>query len=120
MPFPQCRYWARWSSYSPGLAQHAIVLGSGGTVVPDSSLLTHSSRPSDTAIQQGSSQESKPSRLAPRAEAIKEQGFSSPVASRIEAPERSSTRTVYEAKWSFLSDGVRQVMWTSGLHLSNK
>ena len=27
-------------------------------------------------------------------------GFSSPVASRIEAPQRSSTRTVYEAKWA--------------------
>ena len=69
---------------SPGLAQHAMVLGSGGTVVPDSSLPTHSSRPSGTAIQQGSSQESdqsKPSRLASRAEAINEQGFSSPVAS---------------------------------------
>ena len=80
-----------------------MVLGSGGTVGPDSSLPTHSSRPSDTAIQQGSSQEPdqpKPSRLAPRAAAIKEQGFSGPVASRIEAPQRSSTRTVYEAKWS--------------------
>ena len=60
---------------SSGLAQHAMVLGSGGTVVPDSSVPTQSSRPSDTAIQQGKSQESdqsKPSRLAPRAEAIKE------------------------------------------------
>ena len=88
---------------SSGLAQHAVVLGPGGTVVSDSSLPTHPSRPSDTAIQQGASQEtdqSKPTCLAPRAEAIKEQGFSSPVASRIEAPQRSSTRTVYEAKWS--------------------
>ena len=88
---------------SPGLAQHTMVLGSGGTVVPDSFLPTHSSRPSDTAIQPGSSQESdqpKPSRLAPRAKAIKEQGFSSPVVSQIGAPQRSSTRTVYEAKWS--------------------
>ena len=89
--------------HSSGLAQHAMVLGPGGTVVSDPSLPTHSSRPSDTAIQQGASQESdqsKPTRLAPRAEAIKEQGFSSPVASRIEAPQRSSTRTVYEAKWA--------------------
>ena len=90
---------------SYGLAQHAMVLGPGGThsVVSDSSLPTQSCRPSDTAIQQGASQESdqsKPTRLAPRAEAIKEQGFSSPVASQIEAPQRSSTRTVYEAKWS--------------------
>ena len=78
-------------------------LGPGGTVVSDPSLPTQPSRPSDTAIQQGTSQESdqpKPTRLAPRAEAIKEQGFSSPVASRIEAPQRSSTRTVYEAKWA--------------------
>ena len=90
-------------SHSSGLAQHAMVLGPDGTVVSDPSLPTQSSRPSDTAIQQGASQESdqsKPTRLAPRAEAIKEQGFSSPVASRIEAPQRSSTRTVYEAKWA--------------------
>ena len=88
---------------SSGLAQHAMVLGPGGTVGSDASLPTQPSRPSDTAIQQGTSQESdqpKPTRLAPRAEAIKEQGFSSPVASRIEAPQRSSTRTVYEAKWA--------------------
>ena len=90
---------------SSGLAQHAVVLGPGGTVVSDSSLPTHPSRPSNTTIQQGASQESdqsKPTRLAPRAEAIKEQGFSSPVVSRIEAPQRSSTRTVYEAKSVFV------------------
>ena len=42
--------------------------------------------------------------MAPRAEAIKEQRFSSPVAFRIEAPQRCSTRS-----GSFLSDGVKQV-----------
>ena len=70
--------------HSSGLAQHAMVLGPGGTVISDPSLPTQSSQPSDTAIQQGASQESdqsKPTRLAPRAEAIKEQGFSSPVTS---------------------------------------
>ena len=88
---------------SPGLAQHAMVLGSSGTIIPDLTVPTQPSGPSDSAIQQGSSQQPdqpKPSRLAPRAETIKEQGFSSPVASQIEAPQRSSTRTVYEAKWS--------------------
>ena len=88
---------------SSGLAQHAMVLGPGRTVGPGPSLPTQSSGLSDSALQQGSSQESnqpKPSRMAARAEAIKEQDFSSPVASRIEAPQRSSTRTVYEAKWS--------------------
>ena len=37
--------------------------------------------------------------MAPRASAIKEQGFSAAVAARIEAPQRGSTRSVYEAKW---------------------
>ena len=89
--------------HSSGLAQHGMVLGPSGTVVSDPSLPTQSSRPSDTAIQQGGSQESdqsKPTRLALRAKAIREQGFSSPVASQIEAPQRHSTRTVYEAKWA--------------------
>ena len=60
-------------------------------------------RSSDPTFQQGTSQGSdKPKSpcLAPRAQTIKEQGFSSPVASRIEAPQRRSTRTVYEAKWA--------------------
>ena len=85
------------------VAQHAMVLGSGGSVFSDPSLSTHSSRPSDTTIQRSLSQGSdqpEPSCLAPRAEAIREQGFSGPVATRIEAPQRSSTRTIYEAKWA--------------------
>ena len=101
-----------------------MVLGSGGSVIPDTPLPTHASRSGDPALQQGLSQGSdqpQPSRLAHRAEAIKEEGFSSPVALRIEAPQRCSTRTVYEEQsGSFLLDGVKQVRWTSGLHLSNK
>ena len=38
--------------------------------------------------------------MAPRATAIKQQGFSEAVAERIEAPQRRSTRSVYEAKWA--------------------
>ena len=41
--------------------------------------------------------------LAPRASAIKEQGFSEAVAARIEAPQRGSTRSVYEAKWTIFT-----------------
>ena len=41
--------------------------------------------------------------LAPRATAIKEQGFSEAVAARIEAPQRRSTRSVYEAKWTIFT-----------------
>ena len=36
--------------------------------------------------------------LAPRTSAIKVQGFSEAEAARIEAPQRGSTRSVYEAK----------------------
>ena len=35
--------------------------------------------------------------------AIKEQGFSEAVAARIEAPQRRSTRSVYEAKWTIFT-----------------
>ena len=41
--------------------------------------------------------------MAPRASAIKEQGFSEAVAARIEAPQRASTRSVYEAKWAIFT-----------------
>ena len=41
--------------------------------------------------------------MAPRATAIKEQGFSEAVATRIEAPQRGSTRSVYEAKWAIFT-----------------
>ena len=41
--------------------------------------------------------------MAPRASAIKEQGFSEAVAARIEAPQRRSTRSVYETKWTIFT-----------------
>ena len=78
-------------------------------------LVTMSSGPSqpaqpaqsaDTALQSDPSQKSdKPKSpcLAPRATKIKEQGFSETVAARIEAPQRRSTRSVYEAKWAIFT-----------------
>ena len=41
--------------------------------------------------------------MDPRALAIKEQGFSEEVAARIEAPQRGSTRSVYEEKWTIFT-----------------
>ena len=41
---------------SSRLAQHAVVLGSGGYVIPDTPLPAQSSRSGDSALQQGSSQ----------------------------------------------------------------
>ena len=89
-----------------GMAQHALVLGLSGHVQPSSPEPTTSAQPVDTALQSDPSQKSdqpKPSCLAPRATAIKEQGFSEAVAARIEAPQRRSTRSVYEAKWTIFT-----------------
>ena len=89
-----------------GVAQHALVLGPGDNVQPnptEPASLTQSTHPT---VQPDSSQESikfKSSCLAPRASAIKEQGFSEAVGARIEAPQRGSTRLVYEGKWSIFT-----------------
>ena len=60
----------------------------------------------DSTIHPGPAQElvkPEPTCLAPRAMAIKELGFSEAVAAQIEAPQRGSTRSVYEAKWTIFT-----------------
>ena len=62
--------------------------------------------PNLPALQSDPSQKSdKPKSpcLAPRGSAIKERGFSEAVAARIETPQRGSTRSVYEAKWTIFT-----------------
>ena len=79
-----------------GMAQHALVLGLSGHVQPSSPEPTTPAQPVDTALQSDPPQKSdqpKSPCLAPRATAIKEQGFSEAVAARIEAPQRRSTRS---------------------------
>ena len=88
------------------VAQHALVLGLSGYVQSNSPQPAKSAQSLDTAVQSDPSQESdKPESpcMAPRATAIKEQGFSKAVAARIEAPQRKSTRSVYEAKWTIFT-----------------
>ena len=90
----------------PGVTQHALVLGLGGHVQSSPSQLAQPAQPVDTAFQSDPSQKSdqpKSPCMAPRATAIKEQGFSEAVAARIEAPQRRSTRSVYEAKWTIFA-----------------
>ena len=89
-----------------GVAQHALVLGSSGNVQSDPTVPAQHTQLSVSAFQPGPSREpvkSEPTWLAPRASAIKEQGFSEAVAARIEAPQRGSTRSVYEAKWTIFT-----------------
>ena len=60
----------------------------------------------NAALQSDPSQkpdQSKSPCMAPRASAIKEQGFSEAVAARIEAPPRGPTRSVYETKWTIFT-----------------
>ena len=88
------------------VAQHVLVLGPSNHVQSDSAELAHSAQPAHPAVQPDSSQKSvKPEStyMTPRALAIKEQGFSVPVAARIEAPQRGSTRSVYESKWAIFT-----------------
>ena len=85
------------------VAQHALLLGSSVHVQSDP---TEPAQPVDTAVQSDPSQKSDKSKspcMPPRATAIKEQGFSEAVAARIEAPQRGSTRSVYEAKWTLFT-----------------
>ena len=89
-----------------GVAQHALVLGPSDHVQSDPTETASLTQPVDTAIQSDPSQKSdKPKTLcmAPRATAIKEQGFSETVAAWIEAPQRVSTRSVCEAKWTIFT-----------------
>ena len=89
-----------------GVAQHALVLGSSDHVQSDPTEPAQPAQPVDTTFQSDPSQKSdKPKSpcMAPRATAIKEQGFSEAVATRIEAPQRGSTRSVYGAKWAIFT-----------------
>ena len=89
-----------------GVAQHALVLGSSDHVQPDPAEPAQPTQSVDTAVQSDPSQKfdkSKSSCMAPRATAIRGQGFSNTVAAWIEAPQRGSTRAVYEAKWTIFT-----------------
>ena len=91
------------NSNCTGLAEHALVLGPSGHI---QSYPIEPTQPANTALQSDPSQksdQSKSPRMALRASAIKEQGFSAAVAARIEAPQRGSTRSVYEARWAIFT-----------------
>ena len=62
-----------------GMAQHGLVLGSSGNVQSDPPVSAQSAQPGVSAIQPDPAQEPVkpvPTRLAPRATAVKEQGLS--------------------------------------------
>ena len=76
------------------VAKHALVLGPSDHVRSNPIEPGQPAQPVDTALQSDPSQKSdksKSPRMAPRASAIKEEGFSVAVAARIEAPQMGST-----------------------------
>ena len=88
------------------MAQHALVLGPSDHVQSDTVEPSQHIQPANSTFQSDPSQKSDESKspcMAPRATPIKEQGFSKAVATRIEAPQRGSTRSVYEAKWAIFT-----------------
>ena len=88
------------------MAQHALVLRCSGNVQSDPSVSAQPAQSGISTIQPDPVEEPVKSELtclAPRATAIKEQGFSEAVAARIEAPQRGSTRSVHEAKWTIFT-----------------
>ena len=88
------------------VAQHALVLGLSDHVQSDPTEPAFLAQPVNTALQSDPSQKSnkpKSPYMAPRATAIKEHGFSEAVAARMEAPQRGSTRSIYEAKWAIFT-----------------
>ena len=88
------------------VVQHALVLGSSCNIQSDPTVSAQSAQPGISTIQPDPAQEHakpEPTCLAPRATAIKEQGFSEAVAAQIETPQRGSTRSVYEEKWTIFT-----------------
>ena len=86
------------------VAQHALVLGPSGHVQSDPTVPAQSDDSTNPPDPAQESVKPEPTCLAPRATAIKEQGFSAAVAARIEAPHRGSTRSIYEAKWTIFTE----------------
>ena len=96
---------------SPGLAGHALVLGSGPSISGNSTSVACISKSTQAVKQPGVSQQSaisQPPCLVSRSERLQEQGFSSEVAERIAAPQRSSTRSIYQAKWALFEKWCRE------------
>ena len=84
---------------NPGLATHALVLGSGPSIRGNSTSVACISKSTQAGVSQQSAI-SQPPCLVSRSEQFQQQDFSSEVVERIAAPQRSSTRSIYQARWT--------------------
>ena len=96
---------------SPGLAGHALALGPGPPISGNSTSVVSVAKSTQAVKQPGVSQQPtipQPPCLVSRSEQLQEQGFSSEVAERIAAPQRASTRSIYQAKWALFEKWCRE------------
>ena len=110
-------------SNSPRLARDALVLGPSAALNRDPTAApcvdnTPQAVPQLRVPQQPAAPQ--PPRLVPRSVQLQEQGSSVEVAERIAAPQRSSTRTIYQSSGPYLKNGAEKIRWISPLHLWNK
>ena len=96
---------------SPRLARDALVLGPSAALNRDPTTTPSVNDPTQTVPQLCVPQQSttaEPPRLVSRSGQLQEQGFSVEVAERIAAPQRSSTRTIYQSKWALFEKWCRE------------
>ena len=104
----------------PRVAQHALVLGSRGNVQSGPTVSAQHTQPIVSTIQPGPPQEpgkSESSCLAPRASAIKEQGFSEAVQHELRLLKEDQPDLSMRQSGPFLQSGASVIRWTSGHHL---
>ena len=107
-------------SNSPRLARDALVLGPSAALNRDPTAApcvdnTPQAVPQLCVQQQPAPPQ--PPRLVSRSGQLQEQGFSVEVTERIAAPQRSSTRTIYQSSGPYLKNGAEKIRWISPLHL---
>ena len=107
-------------SNSPRLARDALVLGPSAALNRDPNSApcvanTPQAVPQLRIPQQPAAPQ--PPRLVFRSGQLQEQGFSVEVTERIAAPQRSSTRTIYQSSGPYLKNGAEKIRWISPLHL---
>ena len=96
---------------SPRLTRDALVLGPSAALNRDPTTTPSVNNPTQTVPQVCVPQQPpapEPPRLVSRSGQLQEQGFSVEVAERIAAPQRSSTRSIYNHSGPYLKNGAEK------------
>ena len=105
---------------NPRLARDALVLGPSAALNRDPTAAPGVNNTPQTVPQLRVPQQPaapQPPRLVCRSGQLQEQGFSVEVTETIAAPQRSSTRTIYQSSGPLFENGAEKIPWISPLHL---